>query len=58
MSTTEGLLQCLAGTMNADAATRHQSEVQLQNFSVEHGFGLALLEVMQSLVTDAPLECL
>lgn len=58
MSTTEGLLQCLVGTMNADAATRHQSEVQLQNFSVEHGFGLALLEVMQSLVTNAPLECL
>ena len=44
-STTEGLLRCLMGTMNQDAAVRHQSEVQLAQLSLQHGFGLALLEV-------------
>lgn len=45
MATTEGLLNTLVGTMNQDATIRHQSEMQLTQFSFEHGFGLALLEV-------------
>ena len=35
----------LMGTQSADFTTRHAAEVQLTQLSVQHGFGLALLEV-------------
>jgi hypothetical protein len=44
-ATTEGLLMVLMGTQSADFSTRHAAEAQLSQLSLQHGFGLALLEV-------------
>lgn len=56
MSTTEELLQCLAATQSPDASTRHQAEAQFNSFSLQHGFGVALLEILLSSAVDEQLR--
>ncbi len=39
------LLRCLVCTQTPDTAIRIAAEQELQHYSTQHGFGLALLEV-------------
>jgi hypothetical protein len=48
MATTELLLRCLEGTQNPALEIRAPAEHQLAQFSVQHGFGVALLEIFLS----------
>ena len=51
------LLRCLVCTQTPDTATRIAAEQELQHYSTQHGFGLALLEVWNhaDLVCKEPL---